>query len=318
MYCTQCGKRAVEPIRPAQSSPPFDATTPTLPHEFQPQRMTPQRMQPWGIPSSGSPPRIPTPIFLLLGIAQIVGILIFLVKVVLDRNDWVSNFWFQAAIPFAIGDLLLVSPIIALGFSRKTAESPALLMAAVVAGFLQFARAAPAIASNGFNFDAYFFEGIVASSTIFLPSSILAACGLAVIPLAVIQMQLGHWILRPKKEWWRVVFGPIAILFLMIEQPQRVVSERWTLLSVLLILMLAFSGLLVNRLAAGAFFGLVIAIGGSLFSYLAYWILSSDESFSAVSLPSAAAMLVAIAGVISTAKGSTTLHRQISNLGGTK
>jgi hypothetical protein len=263
------------------------------------------------VPRSGTFPGVPHAAFLVLGILQVLGIIVFLIRAFTEFLDSSLDYFFKVAIPFAIGDLLLVSIILIAGLSNKNSRNPALLVAAAIAGFLQFARAAPAISENGLNFEL---NGVIHSGSGFLPSSILAATGIFVVPLAVLQLQPGPWIIRAANGWWRAAIGPLAIIFLLIEDPQRVLSERWISLSVVLLLVMAASGLFVNRVAIGAFLGLGIAITSSLFSHLALWLLE-DFYLSAISIPSIIALILLILGLVSTGTYSPSSLQVNSNKG---
>ncbi len=315
-FCGQCGTRAADPQRVATSQQRYesiDSYRSARQFPSSPDRHTSGIPRP---PQASTTSEVPHQLFLVIGVAQLVAVLVFLIKYWSELDSWGGSLGelVRYALPFAIGDLILVAPILVIGISKNSANNTTLLSVSVIVSLVQSLRTIPSIVERGLTFDFYNI-GFTSSATTFLPSSILAASTLFVIPLALLRLRLGSWVVESPSEWWRASLGFFAGLLLIIEDPGRVLYETWSPTGFVLLLAITASGFLIDRVALGAFFGLGIAIGGSMITFAVYWALSSGERylFSVVSLPSVIALALCVIGVVSTAQRSSTVPRVVTN-----
>lgn len=238
--------------------------------------------------------------FLIIGIAQVIAVVIFLIKYWAEISSYggALDDFAKFAIPFALGDLVLVAPIVLTGISVRNADNPTLLAAALVSGLIQFTRAIPSVLERGLDFDFYNI-GPTSSATTFLPTSLIAVAAVFVIPLAILRLRPDRWIVGQQSDWWRAALGFFAVLFLLFEDPRRVLSDVWPVLGLVVLVTMTAIGFLENRIALGAFLGLCLAIAGSMIAYAGHWVLLAGDryGFSIVSLPSLLALVLSGIGV---------------------
>jgi uncharacterized membrane protein YeaQ/YmgE (transglycosylase-associated protein family) len=87
-------------------------------------------------------------------------------------------------------------------------------------------------------------------------------------------------------ERWRAVPAFLAVLFLLLESPGRVLEDSKPLLSLILFPVIVGACFLQERYRQGAVAGLAIVIIGSLIGRVAFKILSSYGDGSFISIPS--------------------------------
>lgn len=251
---------------------------------------------------SGSPTEVPYQILLIIGIAQLTGVLIFLIRYWSEISSYGGSLegFIKFAIPFAIGDLILVAPIVLSGISESNASNPTLLAAASISGLVQFSRAAPSIFERGLTFDFYNI-GMTSSASTFLPASLIAATAILALPLAILRLKPGPWMVGRTSDWWIASLGFVALLLLMFEDPRRVIGDEWSFLGFIILVAVTASGFLESRIALGAFLGTGAATLGSIVAFAGHWLLlDGDRDFRAVSYPSGLALLLSVVGVIVT------------------
>lgn len=313
-FCGRCGARAAERQRPTRPPQRQDVTTQS--------RVTRNIPSPTDSHTSGMSrasqlstlPNIPHQVLLAIGLAQVVGVVIFLIRYWTDLSpyDGALEVFAKAAFPFALADLVLVAPIVLAGISPRNASNPVLLAAASVSGLIQFTRAVPSLLLRGVNFSFYNI-GPTSSATTFLPTSLIAAAAVFVVPLAALRLKPGPWMIGIQSDWWRALLGLVAVVLLMVEYPGRVLSDTWPILGFVVLAAMTGSGYLERRVSLGAFLGLSVAIAGSVIAYAGYWIiLGSDRyGFSIVSIPSVLALALSMIGVVSIWKQDPGSLRQL-------
>lgn len=301
-FCGQCGARVADHSRATGSSQPRqNARTFEVPRGPSGEYLsgTIQTTRPVAFPE------VPHQMFLIIGVAQVIGVAIFLIKYWSEISSFGGSFdgFVEYAIPFALGDLILVAPIVLAGISVHNADNPTLLSAALVSGLIQFTRAVPSVLERGVNFDFYNI-GPTSSATTFLPTSLIAVAAVFVIPLAILRLKPGPSMMGPQSDWWRGTLGFFAVVFLMFEHPGRVLSDRWPVLGLVVLITMTASGLMESRTALGAALGLSAAVAGSIIAFGGHWVLLGGDryGFSIVSMPSLLALVLSAIVVATTWK----------------
>jgi hypothetical protein len=302
-FCGQCGTRVVE-LNPSRSA--SHTREPNMPYVSGAQSQSPYDRHTGNVPRTSRTttiPDIPHVVFLAIGVAQVIGVIIFLIKYWAELSSFggAIDEFVQFAIPFALGDLILVSPIVLVGLSARNASNPALLAAASVSGLVQSTRAIPSILKRGLDFDFYNI-GLTSSATTFLPISLIAGAAIFVLPLAVLKLKPGQWMVGPQSDWWRASLGFFAVVLLMFEYPGRVLSDVWPVLGLTVLVTMTAIGFMESPIALGAFLGLGAATIGSMIAYGGHWLLLGGDryDFSSVSLPSLLAFALSLVGVVAT------------------
>jgi hypothetical protein len=212
----------------------------------------------------------------MLCIAQIVAPLILVLAEAIDYISFEKVRYFY--IPYLLASVIGFSPFVVLAFIPKFRNDVQ-------------AKLFAATASLVFGIQGLVFLTEVNWVFGFLPllmylSIIASVSGIALVVLLVLDLKINKSMLASMAERWRAVPAFLAVLFLLLESPGRVLEDSKPLLSLILFPVIVGACFLQERYRQGAVAGLAIVIIGSLIGRVAFKILSSYGDGSFISIPS--------------------------------
>ena len=238
----------------------------------------------------GSDP-IPRILFLVLGIAQIAGALVFALY-----WFWVFGFEFDAIYQLQLSVLLeaavVAAPMVAAGLSDRWSRDGRVLGAVATVGLVRFIATIKSLFEDDYFGD--FKVWILRLSILLLVSAIAGPI------LVLIKLRPTAAFLDFRQDWWRAPLGVAAVLFLILENPGRVLPESWPVLTWTLFPVMALAAFLLPFLRQGVYAGLAIAVVSSIVATAWVWVTNWDihdyQSF--VSIPSVLALMCCIGAVL--------------------
>ena len=284
-FCTNCGTNVGTSIRFCTNcgTPQVAGSPPNAPLlEYGEQARPPQQQS----VHYSAPPVVQASsnkqFILILCIAQITAPFLMILAVAIDGISFESIKYFH--IPYLLLSVLRFFPFVVLTFIPKFQND---VQAKIFA-----AMASAVVGTQGLVSLTDGLEYISGLPKILMYLSMFAfTSGIALAILLVIELKINKSMLTAVADRWRAVPGFLAVLFLLLENPGRVLDDSKPLLSLILFPLMIGSCLLHEKYRQGAAAGLAIVIISSIIGQIAHKILSSYSYETLISIPSILALV---------------------------